>query len=348
MADNSSQSGTDTIRDKDRAGVKTAIVGTDLNIGGASEVLETAAALADGTANPTLSGRADFGMLWNGTTWDRVPGSAAAGMKVQSGQLPSALVGGRLDVNIGTITGTSVPINNVETLVDNAGFTDGTSKVFPQGLIFDETAGTALAENDVAAPRIDSKRASIQVIEDAVNRGVRAAVAAAADGAANAVGQIVNAQQAAFNGATWDRCHGNWRTTTGDTGAKTATFNGITQTNYDAVGAFICIRLGTVTGTTPAMTPQLQWSPDAGTTWINLGTTAPNLTASNQLGLIMIGPTNWSQAAGATPANLVSGANSLLALNAFLPRTWRMAFTIGGTTPSLTITAIDVNYIGGA
>jgi hypothetical protein len=249
-------------------------------------------------------------------------------------------------VNIGTAP--QVAVNNVETLTDNAGFTDGTSKVFPQGYVFDETAGTALTENDIAAPRIDSKRASIQVIEDATVRGQRAAVVPAADGLANQTGQAVVDLLHTFNGDTWDRYHGNWRTTTGDTGAKTATFNGATQTNYDAVGAFICIRLGTVTGTTPAMTPQLQWSPDAGTTWINLGTTAPNLTASNQLGLIMIGPTNWSQAAGATPANLVSGANSLLALNAFLPRTWRMAFTIGGTTPSLTITAIDVNYIGGA
>lgn len=39
MADNSTQAGTDTIRDKDRAGVKTQIVGLDLGIGTATESL---------------------------------------------------------------------------------------------------------------------------------------------------------------------------------------------------------------------------------------------------------------------------------------------------------------------
>ncbi len=170
-----------------------------------------------------------------------------------------------------------------------------------------------------------------------------------ADGLANTPGQPVADQGLVFNGTTWDRLHGNWRTTTGDTGAKTATGNGATQTNFDSVGAFITVRLGTVSGTSPAMTLQLQWSPDAGTTWFNLGPTAANLTASNQNASFLIGPTNWSSAAApATPAALINGSTQNVFINAFLPRTWRMAWTIGGTTPSLTITAIDVNYIGGA
>src|ERR1035437_3896887 len=41
-------------------------------------------------------------------------------------------------------------------VVDNAGYTDGTSRVLPAGFIFDEVAGTALTENDAAASRIDS------------------------------------------------------------------------------------------------------------------------------------------------------------------------------------------------
>jgi hypothetical protein len=61
-------------------------------------------------------------------------------------------------------------------LVDNAVFTDTASKVLPVGFIFDEVAGTALTENDVAAARLDSKRALISVIEDSVTRGTRAAV----------------------------------------------------------------------------------------------------------------------------------------------------------------------------
>jgi hypothetical protein len=46
-------------------------------------------------------------------------------------------------------------------------------------LIFDEVAGTALTENDVAAARIDAKRATVTTLEDATTRGQRAAVSAA-------------------------------------------------------------------------------------------------------------------------------------------------------------------------
>jgi len=99
-------------------------------------------------------------------------------LTVDSTQWPAALVGGRLDVNIGASGLSSLAVANIETLVDNAGFTDGASKVFPQGYIFDETAGTGLTENDVAAARIDSKRAIVNVIEDATTRGRRAIVTA--------------------------------------------------------------------------------------------------------------------------------------------------------------------------
>ena len=100
----------------------------------------------------------------------------AGSLTVDSPQWPAALVGGRLDVNIGASGLSSLAVANVETLVDNAGFTDGTSKVFPQGYIFDETAGTALTENDVGAARMDSKRAIVNVLEDATTRGRRATV----------------------------------------------------------------------------------------------------------------------------------------------------------------------------
>ena len=64
-------------------------------------------------------------------------------------------------------------------VVDNAGFTDGTTGLLMAGHIFDETAGTALTENDAAASRIDSKRAQVMVVEDATTRGQRQAVSAA-------------------------------------------------------------------------------------------------------------------------------------------------------------------------
>jgi hypothetical protein len=70
-------------------------------------------------------------------------------------------------------------VQDSEKLADNAGFTDGTTKVNPVGFIFDEVAGTALTENDVGAGRMDSKRAQVLVVEDATTRGQRAAVSAA-------------------------------------------------------------------------------------------------------------------------------------------------------------------------
>ncbi len=84
----------------------------------------------------------------------------------------------------GTLTvdnGGTFATQDSQILADNAGFTDGTSKVWPAGYIFDEVAGTALTENDVATPRIDSKRATVGVIEDATTRGRRAVVTASGE-----------------------------------------------------------------------------------------------------------------------------------------------------------------------
>lgn len=70
-------------------------------------------------------------------------------------------------------------LTNDPTIVDNAGFTDGTTRVEMAGFVFDEVAGTALTENDAAAARVDAKRAQVLVLEDATTRGQRAAVSAA-------------------------------------------------------------------------------------------------------------------------------------------------------------------------
>lgn len=89
MADNSLQGGADTIRDKDRTGVKTAIAGLDVNIGGATEQLMAAAAAADGAANPTLPAWLSHGLVYNGATWDRMRGDAANGVDVDVTRLPA-------------------------------------------------------------------------------------------------------------------------------------------------------------------------------------------------------------------------------------------------------------------
>jgi hypothetical protein len=91
-----------------------------------------------------------------------------------------------------TVVGTgTLAVQDSQVIADNAAFTDGTSKVLMAGFAFDETAGTALTENDAAAARIDSKRAVVGVIEDATTRGTRATVKAASTAAVAADPSLV-------------------------------------------------------------------------------------------------------------------------------------------------------------
>lgn len=52
--------------------------------------LPAAAALADNTANPTVPGVGAFGMIWDGATWDRLPGTSSDGLTVNT-ELPAAV-----------------------------------------------------------------------------------------------------------------------------------------------------------------------------------------------------------------------------------------------------------------
>lgn len=206
--------------------------------------LPTAAALSDTTANPTAPMVGSAGMLWDGSTnWIRAKSAATLadalanpGAGLAQGQ--SFLMGyngstwdrvrtantGRLQVDV--VTGGGTPSN---VFTDNGtGFTDGTSTVGAVGFLFDEAAGTALTENDIAAGRIDSKRAQVHVIEDATTRGQRMSVdasgritsningtvtvdselptaAALADATANPTVPGVGAFALGYNGTTWDR-----------------------------------------------------------------------------------------------------------------------------------------------
>lgn len=139
-----------------------------------------------GIALPASGGAVQGGTSTNpvrtdptGTTTQPVSGTVTAnagtGTFAVSGTVTANAGTGTLAVsNAGTFA-----VQDSQVVVDNAGFTDGTSKVFPVAYIFDEVAGTALTENDAAAARIDSKRAQINVLEDATTRGQRATISAA-------------------------------------------------------------------------------------------------------------------------------------------------------------------------
>lgn len=124
----------------------------------------------DGTVAATQSGTwtlgANSGVDIGDVTVNNAAGASA--VNVQDG-------GNSLTVdNAGTFA-----VQDSEKVADNAAFTDGTTRVQPAGFVFDETAGTALTENDAAAARVDAKRAQVLVLEDATTRGQRATVSAA-------------------------------------------------------------------------------------------------------------------------------------------------------------------------
>ncbi len=85
--------------------------------------------------------------------------------------------GGSITID-GTVgqSGTTWAVQDSQVVADNAGFTDGTTKLFMAGYIYDDVAGTALSENDAAAPRISVNRATIGVIEDGATRARYATV----------------------------------------------------------------------------------------------------------------------------------------------------------------------------
>jgi hypothetical protein len=96
MADNTTLptgTGGDVIRNKDRATVKTQIVALDMNPAGATEILDSATALADALANPTLASRASFMHGFNGTTWDRLRSTIANGLLVDISRGPTLTKG---------------------------------------------------------------------------------------------------------------------------------------------------------------------------------------------------------------------------------------------------------------
>lgn len=102
--------------------------------------------------------------------------SAANALKVDGSAVTQPVSAASLPLPTGAAT--SALQSNVQ-VVDNAGFTDGTTTLLMQGYIFDDVAGTALTENDAAAARIDSKRAVVFVGEDATTRAQKWSISAA-------------------------------------------------------------------------------------------------------------------------------------------------------------------------
>jgi hypothetical protein len=151
-----------------------------------------------------------------------------------------------------------------------------------------------------------------------------AAAAALADGAANPTTASGGALQSMFNGTTWDRVRNNVSINVDTSAARTASGNGATFTNHNGESVAFWISVTAVSGTTPTMTVRVQWSPDNGTTWLDIDTT--NLQTAS-----ITATTNATLRLG---VGLPVAANA--SANTLAPRLLRLAWTIGGTTPSFT------------
>lgn len=143
-----------------------------------------------------------------------------------------------------------------------------------------------------------------------------------------------------YNGTTWDLQRGmGGNATTGDAGAKTVTGNGATQTNVGNKGVSIVLNMGAVTGTTPTFVLKVQGSADGGTTWYDVpGATTASLVATGVWGITVY-------PGSPTVAGTTTSITGTASCGQPLPRTWRVVWTIGGTTPSFTITNVQYNYL---
>ena len=150
----------------------------------------------------------------------------------------------------------------------------------------------------------------------------RTAAAALADAVANPTVGIAAEAQLLFNGSTWDRMRGNINQVVEASAARTSSFVGAIVTNYNARALLIHFKVSALSGTTPVITPKLQWSPDGGTTWLDVPDAVfPTISAVGDY-VMQVGP------------EVIAAANA--AVNFPLPRTLRMYYTIAGTSPSIT------------
>jgi hypothetical protein len=162
--------------------------------------------------------------------------------------------------------------------------------------------------------------------------------AASADALANPTVTKVDATTLAFNGTSWDRVRGmSTALTTGDTGAKVATGNGATITNVGNNGVQVLVNVGVVSGTTPTAVFKLQGSTDGGTSWYDIpGATTASIVATGLYGITLY--PGVAAVAGVATTGTTACASGVLV------RAWRVVWTIGGTTPSFTITNIQYIY----
>ena len=158
-------------------------------------------------------------------------------------------------------------VQNSYNIVDNAAFTDGTSRVSLAGYVFDEVAGTALTENDAAAARVDNKRAQVLVIEDATTRGRRMTVTSTGEANTNVTlvgGNAINLGAGSTGSGTQRVIIANDQTAIPiSDGGGSITVDGTVSISGGAGGAPVVVNCTTTVtrpANTTAYTPNDAWS----------------------------------------------------------------------------------------
>lgn len=280
----------------------------------------------------TFTATAQIQITTDGSTWLNITGSNSiingqTGAYMASGNLTATGIYG---VNIAGLAGIRII---------TTAYTSGTITGTVRASFGTVIAGTAASPSVTIASGTVTTVTTVTTVSTVTTLSQFAASAAAADATANITSTAVRSFGHLWNGSSWDRQYGvGFNTTTGDAGAKTATGNGATQTNTGYKGVNLFIVLGTVSGTTPTCVFKLQGSVDGSTNWYDIpGATTASLTASTNVGI---------QAYPGLPTLAGSTTTGTTAtISAVLPRTWRVVWTIGGTTPSFTITSISYNAI---
>lgn len=156
-----------------------------------------AAALADNTANPTVTAVGAFNMAWDGANWDRVPGTSTDGLLVN--------LGANNDV---TVTGSVTADTELTTAdLDTGAGTDTRAVV---GLALAASGGALLVGSANPLPVSDNGGSLTVDGTVAISGTVTVdselpSAAALGDAVANPTVPTIGAANLSFNGTTWDR-----------------------------------------------------------------------------------------------------------------------------------------------
>ena len=279
-------------------------------------------------------------MGYTGVSWDRVRASIANGLAVDVTRISGALPAGAN--SIGAVTGAffqaTQPVSAVSLPLPTGAATETTLAALNTKVTAVNTGAVVLAAGAAIAGKFGIDQTTPGTTNAVAVTGYPAA-AASADGFANPTVTKVDATMLTFNGASWDRVRGmSTALTTGDTGAKIATGNGANVTSVGNKGVQILVNMGVVSGTTPTAVLKVQGSTDAGTSWYDIpGATTATLVATGLYGITVY--PGIAVTAGVATTGTTATANMVI------PRTWRLVWTIGGTTPSFTITNIQYIYL---